>query len=148
MEKGISLEVIWSDEHMFEVLFSCSNGFFSGRAEMYLDDETPSKFAGALQGFPTSPSDTREFEMGTFNPQHADGGVRMRFYCTDSSGHAMVDVKLRGDASLGLGEVQSVALQVPIEAASVDEFIRQLKGMEKSIGASASLRFAGNTISG
>ncbi len=145
MERGIGLEVTWSDEHMFEVLFKCSNGFFSGRAEMYLDYGTPSKFADTLKGFPTSPADTREFEMGTFNPQHADGGVRMRFYCVDSPGHAAVDVRLRGNASAGLGEAESVALRIPIEAASIDDFVRQLKSMDSSIGASAFLRCAGRS---
>jgi hypothetical protein len=39
-----------------------------------------------------------------------------------------------------LGEVESVALRIPIEAASVDSFIAQIKAMNASqIGAVASL---------
>src|ERR1700722_10068573 len=36
VESGLSFEVIWSDQDVIEVVFSCSNGTFSGRAEIYL----------------------------------------------------------------------------------------------------------------
>jgi hypothetical protein len=34
VENGINLEVIWFDQDMVKVVVSCSNGHFSGRAEM------------------------------------------------------------------------------------------------------------------
>lgn len=144
--KGINLKVIWFDEDLLEVLFSCSNGHFSGQAEIYLSHDEPSKLAKALAGFPSNPCDSRNFEIGTFNPEHADGGARMRFYCTDSSGHVAVDVVLRGDACKALGEVESVALRIPIEAAAVDNFISQLMTIGKSIGASACLYQVGKVM--
>jgi hypothetical protein len=141
VKNGISLEVIWFDEvdDFLEVLFSCSNGFFSGRAEIYVSCDDLSKFANVLAGFPSRPDDIRDFEIGTFNPDHADGGARMHFFCADAAGHAVVEVKLRGDACRALGEVQSVALRIPIQAAGVAEFIRQLRGLGKTFGASAHL---------
>jgi hypothetical protein len=142
VEKGINLEVIWFDQDLLEVLFSCSNGYFSGQAQIYMSHDTPSELATGLSGFPSSPADSREFELGTFNPNHADGGVRMRFFRSDSAGHAAVDVKLRGDACKALGEIESVALRIPIEAASVDSFIRQLRTIDKTMGATASLDHA------
>jgi hypothetical protein len=66
----------------------------------------------------------------------------MHFRGLDSVGHAAVDVKLRGDACKALGEIESVALRIPIEAAAVDNFIRQLGTIGKTIGASASLNKA------
>jgi hypothetical protein len=66
----------------------------------------------------------------------------MRFFRSDSAGHAAVDVKLRGDACKALGEIESVALRIPIEAASVDSFIRQLRTIDKTMGATASLDHA------
>jgi len=66
----------------------------------------------------------------------------MHFHGLDSVGHAAVDVKLRGDACEGLGEIESVALRIPIEAAAVDTFVRQLRTIGKTIGAGASLHKA------
>ena len=144
MENGINLKVIWFDEveDLLEVVFSCSNGYFSGQAEIYLSRDDLSGLADALSGFPSRPGDSRDFELGTFNPDHADGGARMHFFCKDAAGHAVVEVKLRGDACSGLGEMESVALRIPIQAAGVDDFIRQLRGVGKAIGASANLRQA------
>ena len=41
-----------------------------------------------------------------------------------------------------MGEMQSVALRIPIQTAGVDDFVKQLQGMGKEIGASAYLRQA------
>jgi hypothetical protein len=142
VENGINLEVIWFDEveDLLEVVFRCTNGYFSGRAEIYVSQDVLSKLANTLSGFPSRPDDFRDFELGTFNPKYADGGARMHFYCSDAAGHAVVEVKLRGDACNGMGEVESVALRIPIQAAAVDNFIQQLKALGKTLGASASLR--------
>ncbi len=142
MENGINLEVIWFDEveDLLEVVFRCTNGYFSGQADIYVPQDVLSKLAKSLSGFPSCPDDFRDFELGTFNPKHADGGARMHFYCSDAAGHAVVEGKLRGNASNGMGEVESVALRIPIQAAAVDNFIQQLKALGKTLGASASLR--------
>ena len=59
-------------------------------------------------------------------------------------GHAAVDLKLRGDGCKALGEMESVALRIPIEAASVDSFVAQIKRMDmEEIGATARLDMAG-----
>lgn len=144
MENGINLEVIWVDEveDLLEVVFRCTNGYFSGQSEMYVTCDVLSKLAKALSGFPSRPDDSRDFELGTFNPKHADGGARMHFYCWDAAGHAVAEVKLRGGACNGVGEVESVALRIPIQAAAVDNFIQQLKALGKTVGASAFLQQA------
>ena len=61
----------------------------------------------------------------------------MDFYCR--AGHVNVDVKLRGDACKGLGEVESVALRIPIEAAGIDDFVLKLMSMGSTIGEGAHL---------
>jgi len=144
VENGISLEVIWFDEveDLLEVVFKCTNGYFSGYAEMYVTSYELSKLAKALSGFPPRPDDFRDFELGTLNPKHADGGARMHFYCSDAAGHAVVDVKLRGSACNGVGEIESVALRMPIQAAAVDNFVQQLMAIGKTVGASAFLQQA------
>lgn len=141
METGINLKVIWFDEveDLLEVVFSCRNGYFSGQAEIYTSRDALSQLASALRGFPSRPEDSRNFALGTFNPAHADGGARMYFFCEDAAGHAVVEVQLRAGACKGMGEMQSVALRIPIQAAGIDDFVKQLRGMGKEIGASAYL---------
>ena len=142
MENGIHLEVIWFDQDVIEIVLSCSNGRFSGQAEIYLSHDDLLELASGLRGFPQSVSDSRDFELGTFNPSHADGGVRVKFSCPDSTGRAVIEMRLRGDACQGLGELESVALRIPIEPAGIDSFVEQLAAVNSTIGASAMLPMA------
>jgi hypothetical protein len=139
MENGIHLEVIWFDGDVIEIVLSCSNGRFSGQAEIYLSHDGLLEFANGLRGFPESVTDSRNFELGTFNPSNADGGVKMNFSCSDSTGRAIIEMRLRGDACQGLGEPESVALRIPIEPAAIDSFVQQLAAVDCTIGASATL---------
>ena len=140
---GIEIEVVWSDQDVIKCQFRCSNGRFSGVAEVYMSHDDLPGIVAALKGFPSSATDSRDLELGTFNPAHADGGVRLHCYCKDSVGHAVIEVKLRGDACKSLGELESVALILPVEAASVDSFLTQVRAIEADrIGASAFLPMA------
>lgn len=142
VENGIHLEVIWFDQDVIEIVLSCSNGRFSGQAEIYLSHSDLSEFADGLRGFPRNLSDSRNIELGTFNPRHADGGIRMKFTCPDFTGRAVVETRLRGDACEALGEPESVALRIPIEPAAIDSFVQQLAAVNSTIGASAMLPMA------
>ena len=95
-----------------------------------------------MRGFPSHTKDSRDFELGTFNPDLANGGIRMHFCGTDSMGYAVVEVKLRGDACKGLGEVESVAPRIPIQAAAMDSFVSQIRQMNREVGATAYLQMA------
>jgi len=140
LKVGIEVEIMWFDQNVIEYQFRCSNGRFSGVAELYLSHDDLAKMVEALKGFPSVPSDIRDLELGTFNPKHADGGLHLRCYCKDSVGHAVIEVKLRGDACKGLGEPESVALLFPVEAAAVDLFLTQVRLMDtEQIGATAFL---------
>jgi len=144
VKNGIEVALIWLDQDVLEFLFTCSNGRFSGQAEIYLSHDGLSEMAEALSGFPSHTKDSRHFELGTFNPDHADGGIRLHFRCTDSVGHAEVEVKLRGDACMGLGELESVALRIPVQPAAIDSFVSQIRQIEKQVGAIAYLQMANN----
>ena len=144
MEKGISWEVIWFDfdQHLIEVVFSCSNGNFCGTCEIYLGRDELSKLANALHGFPSSASDSRKVELGTFDPKYADGGVRINLFCSDSRGHSIAEIHLRGDGCKALGEVESVALRIPIEPAGLDSFLAQVVAAGTEVGSKAFLPMA------
>ena len=53
MNNGIEVELIWLDQDALEFLFSCSNGRFSGHAEIYVSHNKLSEVAEGLSGFPS-----------------------------------------------------------------------------------------------
>jgi hypothetical protein len=140
VNSGIEFVIIWLDQDLLECLVTCSNGSFSGQTKVYLTRDRFSEMADTLRGFPLHPTDFRKFEIGTFDPGCGGGGIRLHFRCTDSVGHAEVDVKLRGDTCKGLGELESVALRIPVEAAAIDSFVSQIGKMENKVGATAYLK--------
>ena len=139
MENGIRFEVIWFDVDVTEIVVECSNGRFQGTADIYLAHDEHLDIARVLSGFRSSVQDSKIIEVGTFNPAHADGGLRIELRCADSTAHVLADIKLRGDGCKALGEIESVALRLRLEPASIDAFVRQLKTMNVVVGASAFL---------
>ena len=142
MNRGIEIAIDWWDEDVIIFVFRASNGSFSGEMKAYLPPNTLAELASGLSGFPSHTSDQRAFELGGFSILHAGGGIELRFHCLDSAGHAAVDVKLRSDACAAWGELESAALRIPLEAAAVDNFVDQIRRLEKFVGASVVLRRA------
>ncbi len=126
MDIGFRFEVIYKDSYLLEVRLSAWNGAFGGAADLYVGIGQLEETAAKLKGFPNHPSDTREVILGDFGPKSAGGGVSMRFYCTDASGHASVESKIESD-SLSGKPAQCVTLSLPIEAAAVDSFVDELR---------------------
>jgi hypothetical protein len=121
--------------------FQTSTEGFCGICEIYLGRDELSELANALHGFPSSANDSRRVELGTFDPKYADGGVRINLYCSDSRGHSVAEIQLRGDCK-GLGEVESVGLRIPIEPAGLDSFLAQVVAAGTEIGSKAFLPMA------
>jgi hypothetical protein len=143
MTSGIEFKIVWFDQDAVELRLRSSNGSFSGQANVYLGRGRLSEIADGLKGFPSSSNDSRDFELGTFKPNRAGGGVQMHFSCLDMAGHAAVDVKLRSGVCKTMGEIGSAALRIPVEAAAIDSFAIQIRAMdEKQIGAAAHLESA------
>lgn len=144
--RGIEFEVVWFDQDVIEYQIRCSNGSFCGATRMYLGHGDLSKAADALSGFPSSANDSRQVELGTFEPNMAGGGIYMFFSCVDSVGHAAVRVKIRADGCKAMGEAQSVALDVPVEAGAIDSFVNQARSITYAKGAKAYLHMADHTL--
>ena len=125
MDIGFQFEVIYKAYDMLQVRISAWNGAFGGIADVYVGIGRLEEVAAALEGFPKNPSDTREIMFGAFGPKSAGGGVSMRFYCADASGHAYVESKIESDSLPGK-PIQTVMLSLPIEAAAVDSFVDEL----------------------
>lgn len=146
MEQGFKFEVIWRDNDVLELRASAFNGTFSGVTDVYEDIHGLSEIAAKIQGFPTNSSDFREVTLGAFGPKCAGGGISIRFYCADGSGHAYVESRIESGADTA-GVTQSTILVVPIEAAAVDSFVAELHQMDKTKAGVACLRAAdGPTI--
>ncbi|MFZ0639190.1 MAG: hypothetical protein WAN33_07650 [Candidatus Acidiferrales bacterium] len=125
MDIGLQFDVIYKAEDLIQVRVSAWNGSFGGTVDIYAGFDCLEEIAAELQGFPASVSDSREIKLGALGPKSA-GGVEMRFYCTDASGHAYVGCKM--DSGILSGKsAQSVNLSLPIEAAAVDSFVGELR---------------------
>lgn len=122
-----------------EVRISAWTGTFGGTSEVYVGLGQLGESATKLQGFPRSLSDTRELEFGAFGRESAGGGVLMRFYCADKSGHTYVETKMESGYEFE-GKVQSVVLYMPIEPAAVDSFVAELRVLESKGSGTARLR--------
>jgi len=119
---------------------------------MYLAQHDLSKTAQILSGFPSDIKDTRDVQLGAFEPTAAGGGIHMSFRCIDSIGHAVVLVRLRADGCKGPAEPETVCLYVPVEAGSIDSFVSEARSIEaRSIDdtqeAKANLRMADHPFS-
>lgn len=143
--KGIEFEVFWWDQDVIEYLVRCSNGAFAGAAKMYMGHDELSKLATVLGGFPSSNADSRNIELGTFQPKTAGGGIHMHFECVDSVGHACVQVKLRANGCKAMGDAQSVCLSVPVEAGAIDSFVAQIGRLRDAKGEKVFLQMADHT---
>jgi hypothetical protein len=143
--KGIEFEVIWWDQDVIEYLVRCSNGAFAGAAKIYMGHDKLSNAASVLGGFPSSNRDSRNIELGTFQPNTAGGGIHLHFDCVDSVGHACVLVKIRANGCKAMGDAQSVCLFVPVEAGAIDSFVAQIGRLRNTKGDKAFLQMADHT---
>lgn len=144
--RGIEFEVVWFDHDVIEYHVTCSNGPFQGATRIYLAHNDLSETAEILSSFPSNINDTRDVELGAFQPDVAGGGVHMSFRCIDSVGHAVVLARLRADGCRGPGEPQSVCLYIPVEAGSIDSFVEKARSIKDSMGAKANLHMADHTV--
>jgi hypothetical protein len=138
-EIGFQFSVLYRDNDLVKVRVSASNSVFRGVADLYLGTDQLSEVATQLRGFPKSVSDIREVTLGTFGPDSAGGGVSMRFYCIDRSGHACVETRIEADRD-STGRAQSAVLLVLIEASGVDSFVEELRRLNAGTAAAAYLR--------
>lgn len=140
MKAGVHVSVIYLDPSLLELRVQASNGVFAGQTDIYVNTEAPRALAANLNGFPTNKSDVRECQLGTFKSEMAGGGVKLRFYCVDSLGHAAVEICLQTD---GPPDVNNYArFHMPVEAAAVDRFVHQVAVMSAKIGDEAWLEAA------
>jgi len=143
MDIGVRLAILWNDAYLVKVRVSAWNGQFGGSADSYAEIGALAKAAQCLEGFPRSPSDKRQLQFGEFGRATAGGAARMDFYCKDSAGHALLEVRIESDRRGGIPD-QTVFLVAAIEPAAVDSFVSDLRRLEQGQrGDTAYLRTSG-----
>jgi hypothetical protein len=149
MKTGLQLKYLWHDVDVYEFEVAASNGRFSGAVKSYVPVGGLAEVATSLEGFPRHVSDAREIQFGAFGKESAGGGVRLRFFCKNSSGHAVVELRFESEDESDTGSKWNLSEQTAhffagIEATAVDEFVGELRLLEEKQCGTASLSFTEN----
>ena len=94
MEKGIELRYRWHDNDVVELTVTASNDRFGGQTNVYVGVGELADVSLLVKGFPSGPTDRREFVLGAFGASFAGGAARLRFRCRDLAGHAEVELEM------------------------------------------------------
>jgi hypothetical protein len=116
---------IWEDEWMFELRVSVDDGLFSGVTQIYTTWEQLRDLRNRLQGFPRSSDSVVE---ETVSKPGGYSYLRLRFHCTDGTGHARAEVEMeKSEQQDGAQDFRpQVKLYVLFEAAAMDNFVSQI----------------------
>ena len=132
MTRGsLSVEVLWNDRDLLEVLVVVSNRCFSGATNLYVGLHDLRAAADQICGFPTDPDDERRVLWGSEKPESRTGGVALSFRCRDAVGHCVVDAELRSSDLGSEPAGQLVRLQLAFEPASMDRFVKALLDVDR-----------------
>lgn len=136
---GLTIETVWTDEHMLEFWVKAANESFSGASTCYVALDEAKRLAETISGFPRSTTDVREYQFG--DPSgFGMGGAHLHFKCTDGSGHLAVTVKIWSEPNDN--GTQSVSLVLRTVPAQIDSFVTELLSMRKVEGDQAFMRHA------
>ncbi|MDQ1389804.1 MAG: hypothetical protein QOF56_3258 [Acidobacteriaceae bacterium] len=139
MEVGFKFEDIYRDADVLEVRVSGWNGAFGGVADIYMGSGRLGEVATLLQGFPSSVTDNREFTLGAFGGEFAGGGINLRFRTCGGAAPVVVESRIEANSDSAAPR-QSVVLVLPPEAAAIDSFVEELRGIDRNHATVARLR--------
>ena len=114
---------------------------FSGTTRIYAGLDELSRFAGAIEGFPTSREDERRHVFGTQDKGIAGGYCSVRFRCRDTVCHSVVEFEFEDDdAYYSEGAAR---FSFSVEPAEIDAFVRQLRLVEQTRSGEAKIENEG-----
>jgi hypothetical protein len=120
----LELEIVWKDEHMFELKVTASNGRYTGTTEVYDTSEALTAFAKSLLGY-SSNSEMLVHETGK-----KDGYAyfAMLFYPFNSFGYIGLLINMEENAATDYreNEKDKLKLEIIVEPSAIDNFQRQL----------------------
>ncbi len=141
---GGSLKIVIcdaEDPYYLGIEIHASNGRFSGATIIRIGIDQLTEFANEIAGFPISPHDTRNYEFGTSDICNVRGYCKLRFYCIDLVGHAMVDLEFLDDPDWYPRYTSGASARFSIStlAADLDRFVNHLRSIEKIQSGEASI---------
>jgi hypothetical protein len=140
--EGLSVEVLWHDEDVLQLMVRVGNDEFSGAGKVYVAHGELREVAAAMAGFPSGRGDERHFTLGSFDPAAPGGGVSIHLKCETSAGHSFADVRVESDTTEG--PMASAAFRFPFEAGAVDNFVVDLRHLDDQRAGAARLDARGN----
>ena len=149
MTPHLSIEAVWHDVSMIQILVKASNDRFSGTTKVYINADGADliNLGNRLHGYPKGIDQVEEQEFGfTKEGQEKDEQLRkvrpeiqsavayvhLKFLCIDPYGHTAVDVTLHEDPWNQRTEAKGrVYLEVRFEPAQIDRFAEELIALAK-----------------
>jgi hypothetical protein len=135
----LSIELVWEDDDLEELLILASNGRYSGLARVYFGKGDIKDLAERIRGFPLALSHQLIFSAGN---EESDSFAKLVFQCIDGVGRTMVRVSLaeafqQDRAPTIKGHVE---LDLLFEPVALDQFARELDQMAIRRSSRAVLR--------
>ena len=132
----LSIELVWEDNDLEELLIAAHNGRYCGTAKVYFGQGAVGDLAESIRGFPKTVSQQEIFE-GSSGPV-----AKLVFRCTDGVGHPVVIVSLVESVDEGARSsvMNRVELELRFEPYALDEFCRELELIARRESKRAVLR--------
>jgi hypothetical protein len=136
LESQLSIELVWEDNDLEELLISASNGRFSGTAQVYFGHGEVEDFANRIRGFPLELS-----HRVIFGNEQSDSSAELVFHCADGAGHTMVIISLAEEFQVYGRPVTRgrVEFEMLFEPLALDSFWQELNKMAMRRGRRAVL---------
>jgi len=153
----LSIEIVYHDEHLIEIMTTATNGRYSGVTSVYIgeDGQELIDFGNQLKGFPKSiiQIEEKEFgytkkykaefhEMKKTHPQMKPSSayLGLKFYCINQIGHPVVHVTIEEDNwSERLEAVGKASFEIRLEPAQIDNFVNEIIELGKKKSGKATL---------
>ena len=143
----LTLSVIYTEDDFLELRATVNSksdrcGNWAGNDSAYINEESLFEFAEQLAAFSKRVGDPCEFTAGDLDCASSSypGSIRLRFYAKDKSKHIACYCQLV-EWAMEAAERNCLQVVLSIEAASLDEFIKQLRDLAQGSVDSASLLF-------
>jgi hypothetical protein len=129
MKQGLTISVVDPDDDYLGIEIRAANHRFAGTTRIYAGLDELSAFAAQIVGFPKSPHDERTVTFGHTDPGWAGGHARLRFHCTDGSGHTAIEIDIADDDDFHAAA--AATFSIPVQPADLDRFLGTLRRLER-----------------
>ena len=138
MNPELQVQIVYADEHLLEVELFAANRRFAGSVNFYTALDELDGFAKRIEGFPNSPQDERRLKFsGPDTSAASEATVTLHFHCVDRAGRGCVSVAIQGE--------ESAQFSILIDAAEIDDFVRELRRIQRNRSGKAVLAGRGIT---